>query len=136
MTLKQFDWVPLIDRARAAALNAYSPYSKFRVGAAVIDDLGTIFDGCNVESASYGLTICAERVALFSAIAAGGRNLSRLVVACVDAGQGLSAMKMPCGACRQVMAELLAPSAEIYVDGVGVFAMEQLLPGAFKLTGD
>src|SRR5262249_48970223 len=123
VTAGGLDWTILLDRARAAALSAYSPYSKFRVGAAVIDGEGTIFTGCNIESASYGLTVCAERVALFSAIAAGKRDFEHVAVTCLDAPAGPPALRMPCGACRQVMAELLSPGAEVFVDGVGVFTI-------------
>jgi len=130
-----FDWGPLLEQARSAALNAYSPYSKFRVGAAVLVSGGRIFTGCNIESASYGLTICAERVALFSAVAAGARNFTRLAVACPDAPPNPIDLRMPCGACRQVMAELLATNAEVMIDGVGVRTMSELLPDAFRLGG-
>ncbi|MBV9580652.1 MAG: cytidine deaminase, partial [Chloroflexi bacterium] len=90
-------------RAREAALRAYAPYSHFRVGAALEDADGGLYVGCNVENASYGLSICAERNAIFGAIAAGGRRPFRAIaVSCVDApDNGCS----PCGACRQVIAE-------------------------------
>jgi len=130
-----FDWGLLIDKARSAALNAYSPYSKFRVGAAVLVADGRIFTGCNIESASYGLTVCAERIALFSAVATGARDFTRLAVACLDAPSSPVELRMPCGACRQVMAELLANNAEVMIDGVGVRTMSELLPDAFRLGG-
>lgn len=90
----------LIDAAKRARLNAYAPYSKFRVGAAVLTASGQVFTGANVENASYGLSHCAERVAIHQAVAAGHRNL--MVVAVVADGEEST---MPCGACRQVMAE-------------------------------
>jgi cytidine deaminase len=125
---------PLTQQARAAAERAYVPYSKFRVGAAVEAD-GQTFAGCNVENASYGLTVCAERVALFTAVAAGHRRVQRLAVTCVDAGPDLGENgRMPCGACRQVMAELMGPDGEVIVDGVRAFRLSELLPIAFTLT--
>ncbi len=125
----------LLLQARAAAERAYAPYSKFRVGAAVVAG-GRTFLGCNVENASYGLTVCAERVAIFAAVAAGHPRIDRLAVSCPDAAPGLGDHgRMPCGACRQVMAELLAPTATIVVDGVGQFTLAELLPRAFALPG-
>lgn len=122
----------LADRAKEAACQAYCSYSKFRVGASVQCSDGRIFDGCNVENASYGLTICAERNALFAMIAAGGKKFSRLAIICADAHEHDSDHhKMPCGACRQVMTEFAAKDAVVEVVGVGKFTMEQLLPLAF-----
>ena len=119
--------------ARAAAHHAYVPYSSFRVGAAVEAD-GQTYAGCNVENASYGLTVCAERVALFTAIAAGHRRVARIAVTCVDAGPELGeGGRMPCGACRQVMAELMGQDGEVLVDGVRTFQVSELLPSAFTL---
>lgn len=116
--------------ARDAARRAYAPYSHFRVGAAVRDADGAVYLGCNVESVSYGLTICAERVAIFAAVAAGAsRPFSALAVACLDTALPC----MPCGACRQVIEEHLAAEAPIYVDGGEIFTAAQLLPHAFKM---
>ena len=86
--------------ARAAARNSYSPYSKFRVGSAVLADSGRIYSGCNVENASYGLCNCAERTAIYAAATAGERKLKAVVVYTPT-----SAPTMPCGACRQVINE-------------------------------
>jgi len=95
---------------------------------------GRVFTGCNVENASYGLAICAERVAIFAAVAAGCRALSCVAVACVDADDaGLAAGLMPCGACRQVMAEFGGPGLPVHVDRAGSFTLEALLPSAFRL---
>lgn len=116
-----------------AAERAYVPYSRFRVGAAVEAD-GQTYAGCNVENASYGLTVCAERVALFTAVAAGHRRVARIAVTCVDAGPEIGeGGRMPCGACRQVMAELMGPDGEVLVDGVRTFRVSELLPSAFTL---
>ena len=123
----------LLVLAREAAERAYVPYSRFRVGAAVEAD-GQTYAGCNVENASYGLTVCAERVALFTAAAAGHRRVSRIAVTCPDAGPELGQNgRMPCGACRQVMAELMGPDGEVLVDGVRTFRVSELLPRAFTL---
>jgi cytidine deaminase len=121
----------LIAHAREVALRGYAPYSHFRVGAALEDASGVLHVGCNVENASYGLTICAERAAIFCAIAAGGpRPFRAMAVACIDATEGGCS---PCGACRQVIAEHFAPEASIWVDGVGSFTPAELLPHAFRL---
>jgi cytidine deaminase len=121
----------LIALARDVATRAYAPYSHFRVGAAVRDADGAVYVGCNVESASYGLSVCAERNAIFTAIAAGGvRPFSAIAVTCIDASEGGCS---PCGACRQVMYEHLASDAAVYVDGVGQFTPAELLPHAFTL---
>jgi cytidine deaminase len=125
----------LLERARAAAGAAYCPYSDFPVGAAVETEQG-IFSGCNVENASYSLGQCAERVAIQSAIAAGARRLIRLAVSCVRARDSdPPGSRMPCGACRQVIAEHMDPAAEIVVDGSGAWRVEELLPAAFRLRG-
>jgi len=123
----------LLAAARAAASKAHAPYSSFRVGAAVLAD-GVVHAGCNVENASYGLAICAERVAIFAAITAGARRIDAVAVACVDADAGATpGSLMPCGACRQVMAEFAAPDMPVLVDGAGSFTLADLLPVPFAL---
>ena len=123
----------LLMRARQAANRAHCPYSNFRVGAAVRCDDGSVIDGCNVENASYGLSICAERVALFTAISQGKRPIE-LAVSCIDAqSDATRASRMPCGACRQVMQELLPSKANVSIDGVGMRQLDQLLPAPFEL---
>ena len=97
----------LIAAAEAARRHAYAPYSGFAVGAAVLDEAGAVSVGCNVENASYGLTMCAERAALFAAMAAGAARV--VAVAVVVDGETAS----PCGACRQVMTELCPPGATV-----------------------
>lgn len=124
---------PLVLQARSAAHHAHCPYSHFHVGAVVQTDIG-IFEGCNVENASYGLTICAERVALFHAATHGAKQFRRLAVSCISARESdHPESKMPCGACRQVIAELMPPEALVEIDGVGVWRVEELLPLAFRL---
>lgn len=118
----------LFDMARKAMMNAYAPYSKYTVGACLLSEDGRAFVGCNVENASYGLTICAERGAIMAAIAAGARRFTRIAIT----SQG--AMPWPCGACRQVLNEF-APDIEVLVqDGQGNTdraPLSQLLPHGF-----
>ena len=124
----------LLIRARAAAQRAHCPYSDFHVGAAVRCTDGTVVEGCNVENASYGLSICAERVALFSCVAQ-GLQPPELAVSCVDAlDDAPLASRMPCGACRQVMLELLPSDAAIHIDGVGSRNLSALIPQGFRLS--
>ena len=124
----------LIIEARAARELAYTPYSKFKVGAALECKDGRIFRGCNVENASYGLCNCAERTALFSAMAAGCRPGDFAALAVIaDTPEPVS----PCGACRQVMAELCdgdMPVLLANLDGsTQQTSVAALLPGSFKL---
>ena len=121
----------LIAAARAATRNAHAPYSNFHVGAAVLLDSGEVFTGCNVENASYGLTNCAERTAIFSAVAAKGKIQLTAVAAFVSSGTACS----PCGACRQVIAEFAQPDTLILYQGpAGVVetTIADLLPDSFK----
>lgn len=124
----------LMTAARAVALHAHAPYSRFRVGAAVLAEDGRVFVGCNVENASHGLALCAERAALSAAIAAGARRFVAVAVTCPDAGPHAGAEgRSPCGACRQWMLEL-APDAVVHLDGVpGPHAVRSMLPMGFRL---
>ncbi len=125
----------LLEAARAAARMAYCLYSNFHVGAAVRAG-GRIFTGANVENASYGLTVCAERTAAFAAILAGAGTIVAVAVACVDAPEGSDpGLAMPCGACRQVLAEFAGPETPVFIDRVGTFRLGDLLPRAFRLSG-
>jgi cytidine deaminase len=117
-----------VDAARAAQARAYAPYSKFRVGAALEAVDGTVFSGCNVENASYGLTICAERAALCSAVSAGVQRFRRAVVV-----SDVDPPAAPCGACRQVLAEF---GLDLPIEGIGstrrvIWKLSELLPVAF-----
>ena len=130
MKAERVERAALLQAARDAAQSAYCPYSGFHVGASVLAH-GSIFRGSNVENASYGLTVCAERVAIFAAIAAGAREISALAVTCPDATAKSS--RMPCGACRQVIAEFASKDFILHVDGVGDFRLNDLIPNAFTL---
>src|SRR5690348_5872577 len=121
----------LLAEARKAADNADAPYSHFPVGAAVETADGQLFLGCNVESASYGLTICAERNGIFSAIAAGARPV-RLAVTWLKGDRSNPTSLTPCGACRQIILDKMGPDAQVIVDGVGEFTVDQLLPYGFR----
>jgi len=118
----------LVRRAREVMKNAYAPYSKFHVGAAIEAADGTIHIGCNVENASYGLTICAERMAVGAAVAAGKRALKRVAVA-----TAVEPPATPCGACRQLLAEF---GLDLEIIAVGPsserrWKLKELLPEAF-----
>jgi cytidine deaminase len=123
----------LIKAALAARDYAYVPYSQYRVGAAVLTKAGKIYSGCNIENASFGLSNCAERTAIFKAVSEGEKEFAGLAVA-VYGNKAAS----PCGACRQVLREFFADQTEIILvneEGKGaVTTIEQLLPGAF--TGE
>lgn len=120
----------LVAHARQVRGNAYAPYSRFAVGAAVLTADGRIFSGCNVENASFGLTMCAERNGVAAAIAAGQRPVAVAVVS--ENGRAT-----PCGACRQVLAEF-SPDMPVVLAGVDsdefvVYSLKELLPALFRL---
>ena len=123
---------PLVDAALRARQNACCAYSHFQVGAALEDDSGRIHTGCNVENSSYGLTVCAERVAVWKALSEGARRFRRIVVA-AD-GHKLAA---PCGACRQILWEFCGDIEVVLVNLKGerrVFRMAELMPEPFDDT--
>jgi cytidine deaminase len=123
-----------VKAARKVRRTAHAPYSKFLVGAAVVDERGRIHAGCNVENASYGLTICAERNAVAAAVAAGARHIR--AVAVVTEAEPLGS---PCGACRQVLAEFASDDVPVILAGpMGPqrdhHTVGALLPAAFRLA--
>jgi cytidine deaminase len=122
----------LLRAARTVMVHAYAPYSNFRVGAAVLTSRGEIFAGCNVENASYGMTNCAERTAIFSAIAKSGPKLEIIAVA-VTNDQGVPCA--PCGACRQVIYEFGPEATVIFQSAQGwtESPITRLLPEGFSL---
>lgn len=123
----------LKSHARKAASHSYSPYSQFRVGAAVTGADNEIFSGCNVENASYGLTQCAERNAINTAIAGGVRAGTLMTLLIYTPGDKVCA---PCGACRQVMHEVMAKGSHVIAccdgDGYRIWAREEYLPDPFE----
>jgi len=126
----------LLAAARDAAARAYCPYSCFAVGAALLADDGRIFTGANVENASYGLTVCAERIALFTAVTAGARRFQALVVVA-----GSRTPATPCGACRQVLAEFCNDRMPVFCGtrtGIRIkrTTLGALLPHAFRLKAE
>jgi cytidine deaminase len=122
----------LFNQAQRVATQAYAPYSRFQVGCALFTEKGALFTGCNVENASYGLTICAERNAIFHAVAEEGPAMKIATLAVVALGQAFP----PCGACRQVIAEFAAPDTRIWFlrEGKPVsLTMAELLPECFRI---
>ena len=119
----------LMECAIKARENAYSPYSHFAVGAALLCEDGTLFEGCNIENASYGLTNCAERTAIFKAVSEGHTKFKALAV--VADTEGPCA---PCGACRQVMAEFKIPLIIMgnLMGNIKIVTIEELLPFSFS----
>jgi cytidine deaminase len=121
------DYEDLIAKAMGARKKAHAPYSHFTVGAALLAKSGRIYTGCNVENASYGLSICAERTAVFKAVSEGERDFEAIAVVTEN---GVT----PCGACRQVLMEFGEDIQVIVADGAGgyrVFGLQELLPEAF-----
>lgn len=129
MTLNPETRKNLIDTAIQARSQAYAPYSKYKVGAAVLTRSGRVFTGVNIENAAYPNTVCAERVAIFKAVSEGETDFSAIAVVTSNAG-------MSCGSCRQVMAEFGLDTLIIFADDQGRVAQEltvrELLPGAFS----
>lgn len=120
----------LIEEAKKARSQAYVPYSKFEVGAAILTNNGEVIHGCNVENASYGLTNCAERTAIFKAVSEGKKQFAAIAIV-ADTKRPVP----PCGACRQVMAEFFDGDTPVYLSNLQGDLQEttvkELLPGAF-----
>ncbi|RVU16643.1 cytidine deaminase [Methylobacterium oryzihabitans] len=120
----------LLDAARAAQARAHAPYSRFRVGSAILDEAGAVHAGCNVENAAYPVGTCAEAGAIAAMVAAGGRRIAAILVL----GDG-DALVTPCGACRQRIREFAAPDTPVHVAGPGglrrSFTLDELLPASF-----
>jgi cytidine deaminase len=129
------DTAKLLTEAVRVQAHAHAPYSKFRVGAALVDEHGTIYAGCNVENSSYGGTVCAERNAIGAMVAGGGKHLAEIVVV-TDLEKGTP----PCGICRQILAEFASDPTTVKIhlaNRKGIqksFTLAQLLPEAFDGT--
>jgi cytidine deaminase len=131
------EFLSLVEAARAARLRSYSPYSKFRVGAALLGNSGTVYLGTNVENASIGLSVCAERSAVFRAVAEGETKFAAIAI-CADGG----VPTQPCGACRQVLFEfggdltVLVAGEQGAAGEVREFSLQELIPHAFATFVD
>jgi|SRR6185437_1920188 len=123
---------PLVQAALLARGQAYAPHSQFKVGAAVVDEAGRIFSGCNIESASYGLSMCAERVAVFKALSEGAGKLVRIAVVA-----GTETLTPPCGACRQILWEFCRDAELLLANLAGKqesMAVSQIFPRPFDAS--
>ena len=121
----------LMSCAREAMKQAYAPYSGFRVGAALLAESGRVYQGCNVENASFGATICAERTAIVKAVSEGERKVDTIAIICSEERQAY-----PCGICLQVMSEFFQDGRVLLEDGTGIhcYRVRDLLPSAFQLS--
>jgi cytidine deaminase len=126
------NWDELITAAKAVRLKAHAPFSNFKVGCAIEDDAGRVFTGCNVENASYGLSLCAERVAIFKAVSEGAGKLKRVAVVA-----DTKALTPPCGACRQILWEFCG-DAELALENLAgqrdTMTIKQILPRPFDAS--
>lgn len=125
----------LLDGARAMLDKAYAPFSHFQVGAAVLTQRGGVYSGCNVENSSYGLTICAERSAVFAAVGAEGPGMKIRAIAVCALHEGQDQAASPCGACRQVIFEFGSQALVLFQgpSGPQQVSISDLLPGGFRL---
>lgn len=131
--MSEINWAALQQAAQDAAAQAYAPYSKFPVGVAVLAASGKVYTGCNVENASYGGTVCAERNAIAAAVVAGERKFEALMVYTPQ-----TMLTPPCGICRQVIAEFFSPDAPVascnHMQQQQQWTLGELLPAAFTPT--
>ena len=128
----------LIELAKEAMTHSYSPYSGYKVGAALLCGDGTVYTGCNIENASYTPTVCAERTAIFKAVYDGHRDFVAIAV-CGGKDGVITGSFPPCGVCRQVMREFCGDDFKVYLvkpDGYEMRTLAQLLPDSFTLTGE
>lgn len=138
--LADSQYAPLVHEAIAAADNAYVPYSGFHVGAALLDKDGKVWTGCNIESASYTPTNCAERTAMFKAVSEGVKDFQAIAIIGRDhlSKEITESMTAPCGVCRQVLAEFCAEDFEIVLANakgdLNIYRLEEILPLAFTKT--
>ncbi len=128
--MTEINWQELINEAKIAYQRAYAPYSKFHVGAAALSDNNHVHKGCNVENASYGLTVCAERNCIAQVVISGEQKINALVVYTEQ-----EKLTPPCGACRQVIAEFMPPEAHVkavnHQNKEKCWTVSELLPDAF-----
>lgn len=129
----------LCSMALKAREKAYSPYSKFCVGAALLCDDDSIYTGCNIENASFSPTVCAERVAIFKAVSEGKRDFCAIAICGAEKGKNVYDKCFPCGVCRQVLSEFCKEDFIIYIvtaNEIFEYKLSQLLPYGFELKGD
>ncbi len=134
MALSDRDRDILVDCAQSARKNAYAPYSHYSVGAAALDENGKVHTGCNIENASYGATMCAERVAVFNLVGSGAKQVTALALATQDGSP-------PCGMCLQVLSEFAKDPSQMIILCVNAdakvarYTLQALFPSPFKLPG-
>lgn len=123
----------LLDKAKEVMNNAYAPYSNFKVGAAILTESGDVYTGCNIENASYGATICAERTAAVKAVSEGHRRFLNIAIVSME-----GTYTYPCGMCRQFLSEFMAEDGMVIVEdsieGIKEIAFKELLPLSFSLN--
>lgn len=123
----------LLDKAKEVMNNAYAPYSNFKVGAAILTERGDVYTGCNIENASYGATICAERTAAVKAVSEGHRRFLKIAIVSME-----GTYTYPCGMCRQFLSEFMTEDGMVIVEdsteGIKEIAFKELLPLSFSLN--